>query len=228
MSERLHPRKRWVLWGVIALFTGAGLTSLNYLVYYRSTNHLIALVDGYIHIGTATLPPGPGRGGWHIRPNATTEFTMIWWWMPNYGKKWVQVPLWMPASVLFLLAARSQWITLPNRTIRGAVALLLALGWTIIVLFASAHMISLGIYRGDDLPEEVQELFFAIGLVLTVSIVKPLYALLSPRSSEAAEANCATCGYDLHGNVSDRCPECGTPFSLVATDLDEGNVDVIE
>jgi hypothetical protein len=27
---------------------------------------------------------------------------------------------------------------------------------------------------------------------------------------------CVTCGYNLIGNVSGRCPECGTPIALAA------------
>jgi hypothetical protein len=30
--------------------------------------------------------------------------------------------------------------------------------------------------------------------------------------ARGAKGRCTTCGYDLHGNVSGRCPECGTTF----------------
>lgn len=33
------------------------------------------------------------------------------------------------------------------------------------------------------------------------------------RSAERAEGSCGTCGYNLTGNVSGVCPECGTPVT---------------
>jgi hypothetical protein len=40
---------------------------------------------------------------------------------------------------------------------------------------------------------------------------------LRPRAQAAgAHPLCATCGYDLFGGVSDRCPECGTPIDAGA------------
>ena len=36
-------------------------------------------------------------------------------------------------------------------------------------------------------------------------------ALLWRRGQQVPPGHCHTCGYDLTGNVSGRCPECGTP-----------------
>jgi hypothetical protein len=52
----------------------------------------------------------------------------------------------------------------------------------------------------------------------------PLYVLLPPllvgawllRGRRYKAPLCRHCGYDLTGNVSGRCPECGTPVAMVA------------
>jgi hypothetical protein len=39
-----------------------------------------------------------------------------------------------------------------------------------------------------------------------------VYAFCRDRNERPAEGCCRSCGYDLRGNVSGICPECGTPI----------------
>jgi hypothetical protein len=49
-------------------------------------------------------------------------------------------------------------------------------------------------------------------LCLSASGIGLLFAILYARSSPAERLRaCLRCGYDLKGNTSGRCPECGTP-----------------
>ena len=48
------------------------------------------------------------------------------------------------------------------------------------------------------------------GLLLWFAIVRPVMR----RRRVCTEGRCAQCGYDLTGNVSGRCPECGVAVSL--------------
>jgi hypothetical protein len=67
--------------------------------------------------------------------------------------------------------------------------------------------------------------FFAQGAVMAQIWALPLALLLSwmwtppfrePGSAEGSPRNCSGCGYDLTGNVSGRCPECGA--AILATE----------
>ena len=45
--------------------------------------------------------------------------------------------------------------------------------------------------------------------ILVAAVVGAPFAML--RRPPVLEGHCVSCGYDLRGNVSGRCPECGTP-----------------
>lgn len=46
---------------------------------------------------------------------------------------------------------------------------------------------------------------------LAVLLVSMMYSLVTPcKHRRHRPGSCAACGYDLTGNVSGRCPECGT------------------
>ncbi len=52
---------------------------------------------------------------------------------------------------------------------------------------------------------------------LTIPLYVPLFIFVLPtaflwwRDHRRPKGHCQNCGYDLTGNVSGRCPECGTP-----------------
>jgi len=56
-----------------------------------------------------------------------------------------------------------------------------------------------------------------------VAVVLVVWAALVRRHWRAptAPGACATCGYNLTGNVSGRCPECGTP--VPSSDVEKGD-----
>jgi hypothetical protein len=42
-----------------------------------------------------------------------------------------------------------------------------------------------------------------------------LFVRLTARQRNSGNPNCPTCGYNLTGNLSGTCPECGTPLPKV-------------
>jgi len=47
-------------------------------------------------------------------------------------------------------------------------------------------------------------------------IVGPAIMLLAIRTRGIPPGHCQSCGYDLEGNTSGKCPECGTPLETEA------------
>ncbi len=58
-------------------------------------------------------------------------------------------------------------------------------------------------------PVVVQYRFVAVSCWVPVLTVSVMYLAISLRHGSHGEESCARCGYDLTGNVSGRCPECG-------------------
>jgi hypothetical protein len=58
-------------------------------------------------------------------------------------------------------------------------------------------------------PEPGRFTIFVAVLAFPACTVAGLPFLLSPSNSESI-GHCKKCGYDLTGNVSGRCPECGS------------------
>ncbi len=68
--------------------------------------------------------------------------------------------------------------------------------------------------RGDVFSQSVTTAFFGLvawGVVCLVLLPVALCALLWLRRRRFPPGHCQRCGYDLTGNVSGRCPECGAP-----------------
>lgn len=83
---------------------------------------------------------------------------------------------------------------------------------------ATARPPPTGVYWGPSLPEFGVEFslwprFLRIPLWLPFVFVAVPIAFLWWVDRLALPGFCAACGYDLTGNVSGRCPECGTPTS---------------
>jgi hypothetical protein len=65
----------------------------------------------------------------------------------------------------------------------------------------------------------VPRVFFELRLphwFLIVVFAPPLVLRLMVRRRRAKDGMCQTCGYNLTGNVSGVCPECGKPIALKA------------
>ncbi len=64
-----------------------------------------------------------------------------------------------------------------------------------------------------------QWMFPTLTLIAMVAFIAALHAIgrrASLRSRFASMAVCASCNYDLTGNLSGRCPECAAPIALAA------------
>ena len=52
---------------------------------------------------------------------------------------------------------------------------------------------------------------FVAGLAAPLAVI---VILISARRSRSSRAECPRCGYNLTGNRSGRCPECGRPLEV--------------
>jgi hypothetical protein len=77
---------------------------------------------------------------------------------------------------------------------------------------SSAYGIELPVFRNDREPTETS-LFLKIPIlmILPVFAVPTVFAWYRDHRRDLAE-HCVGCGYNLTGNVSGVCPECGTPL----------------
>ncbi len=87
-----------------------------------------------------------------------------------------------------------------------------------LVLFPLGGLLTLeAVDRSTDFISATRGLHDRVVLLLAAAVWVPLYAVLMVRAVLAARRTyrrehglCVNCGYDLTGNVSGRCPECGT------------------
>ncbi|MHC4444556.1 MAG: hypothetical protein ACYTA5_18315 [Planctomycetota bacterium] len=82
----------------------------------------------------------------------------------------------------------------------------------------------LGIYNNTEVavtsipgtvPAKYYYCTFPVWLLLVVSLVYPATFIIYTRSRKnyrKKKGVCLKCGYNLFGNVTNICPECGTPF----------------
>jgi hypothetical protein len=52
--------------------------------------------------------------------------------------------------------------------------------------------------------------FWLVAALLLAPVLAPIVVRRAVRARRAKKGRCANCGYNLTGNVSGRCPECGT------------------
>jgi hypothetical protein len=177
----------------------------------------------------------PARAGWCIASYAGAP-NLLWWVDAQTSKSWqgISVPLWMlylPIAALAALAwyldralvrTHCQWLLTwltpkqPNR-----------LGFRVVAIFWVVHVVALFIvvmvfealyvffvgYQRDALIFRLVEnasvlLFWSApvwGLLWAWIYVRMLNSLFRRRPG----IYCMACGYDLTGNVTGRCPECG-------------------
>ena len=78
------------------------------------------------------------------------------------------------------------------------------------------------------LPPTAQwQLIFPAWSLLVVTSIPPglLLALALARRRRKQRGLCATCGYDLRGNTSGVCPECGTPVASTVREIQSPRTD---
>lgn len=184
-------------------------------------------------------PPRPGWG--HGRLGGSPK---LYWWIVSGGNKycrWVIVPLWMPFVVLSI-PTTVLWYrdrkSIPEALRRFSVWMTprwpkKVTFWRV-VLFCVIHIAAL--FSGLFIFEKTYNFFvehpsdhpvYPIVELLVVILFwsTPLWAvlwawlwtrLLNWLFRRQPGQRCRTCGYDLTGNVSGRCPECGTQLAADA------------
>jgi hypothetical protein len=145
--------------------------------------------------------------------------------------KWwdsVQIPLWIP---LFFLAVPSVWLWRRDRyKTRAALdrigrklcpAVPVRITFRLIAVcfaihFAFVFMLGTLLRRYGETDYLLMVVVEGIRiLTIAMPVLAPLWAWLIVRYRNrllrkfGSQTNCAGCGYDLTGNISGRCPECG-------------------
>jgi len=70
------------------------------------------------------------------------------------------------------------------------------------------HWFNFNAHRRDN--SRNIEFEFPVGLITAIAAILPLVSLLPKLRMRPPRAHCRTCGYNLTGNSSGICPECGT------------------
>jgi hypothetical protein len=125
----------------------------------------------------------------------------------HWSMIWINVPMFLLAALLGALVG----LLLPRRWLRYSLVCGLAflatpqaLAWALGVHYYQLYG-SLYISPYDIAPLPILLLVAGLGSRLRPAPVLP--------------GHCRTCGYDLTGNVSGLCPECGTRSASVPTDV---------
>jgi hypothetical protein len=181
----------------------------------------------------------PPRPGWSVARYGGRP-SLCWWILSAGNKSWesISVPLW-PAFVVVALPAAILWHR-DRRNIRATLHRLSLwltpirpkkVTFWLVVLFCALHLVS--VISGFALFELTYNFFTEYRLgdrlypILERSLViliwtTPLWGitwalawvqLRNRLFRRQPAAHCLACGYDLTGNVSGRCPECGTAIS---------------
>lgn len=149
------------------------------------------------------------------------------------------------ACVVGLMVLRGSWHD-PPRLGKEAktstiVSVCTGLLMTFVMLCVTAILVLLQAYRESATPSPLRglpwgpppapqpnTLLLVIALAAAVAAVIALYVALrlvrwdlARQRPPTGHPPCPTCGYDLHGNVTGRCPECGTTIDT-AEDLGGG------
>lgn len=186
---------------VIAMLLSIGavlaLVSLNKVV-----NHSEAFQDNFtvVAIGPTTAPaPPPPKINWRT--------DVPWGWIGVVLTGWA---FWF---VVFAFVGRGQWVRGFSRMYRVLVA------GTVLELLITIPIDVQIRRRTNCYCGEGTFFSLAIGLTAVLWAFGPGVAILfliRQRQRLLEAGRCLQCGYSLQGLESDRCPECGTRFNVVA------------
>ncbi len=86
------------------------------------------------------------------------------------------------------------------------------------ILFAVAA----GMFRSIDRwnPDVIQVLLFTAAAIISAAWARSIYITMRWQTIQPEDTVCHHCGYDLTGNVSGRCPECGTSTGVHALEAE--------
>jgi len=223
VAAHLYSARRCVDWTEPESRFGAGLSPGSLYYWWRPPGWKLS------------EDPFAASPGWSVTPYGDSP--SVRWWTDVYQAKsyhGVAIPVWMPVLPVAVLAALAWfrdracvrarwrkwlvWLT-PTRPKR--------MGFWLVAGFCVVHVVALMacvwsfdilygffFYHRRDDPvyaalERIAPLLLwstpAWALLWAWLYVRTLNALLRRRPG----VHCAACGYDLTGNVSGRCPECG-------------------
>jgi hypothetical protein len=135
-------------------------------------------------------------------------------WIPLVAFLSLGSALWFPAR----LAKHSRWLPRSTKTRRRVSALCLILSPIALVLHALSIAWLVRYFLRVDVGPDAW--FYGLSVFLTTVSLALLHRCLSLRREPLSLSRCAHCGYDLTGNVSGVCPECGraATHSIVGRD----------
>ena len=167
------------------------------------------------------------RHGWHlVRPwqNAhrvdAMHDVLLWdgvgaWQIANMSWRWTVVPLWPLMVVLASCGAR---LFVPRRggyaARRAVIVGTLTRALAIVAVLALAYgPVDRWLSGRGVLGQRAWPLYVATH-ILSVAVVACWAACRLRRQLALLQGGCWVCGYNLTGNVSGICPECGTPIRV--------------
>lgn len=89
------------------------------------------------------------------------------------------------------------------------VFMFVALGFALLLVFGCFLELVCPSFKAEPSFMSVLIASFAVSLFMSLRIAMLTYSLLRWRVIETGELYCSKCDYNLKGNVSGRCPECG-------------------
>lgn len=220
----LYSTRHAAMWHSDDLRVGAGLAQGALYVSWRP-HAWDPNAEGY--------PPTPG---WTVARYGSAP-PLVWWVELPRGASWhgVSIPLWMLIALAAIAAAvawhrdraavrervRALWVWLtPTREKRLSLRLVAAcfvvhvLALVLVIMaFEALYAFFTDARANDPLRAVAWRMFVAL---FALSPAFPLlWAWIYVRSLNALfrrlrAGHCGACGYDLTGNLSGRCPECGT------------------
>lgn len=168
----------------------------------------LALVSVLTHLGyLIAIGTGAAR-----EPLAWQDGTPEWL-PPPLALVWACPTLGCFASLASLQLLRRQQRRNNTLSLRIPAVTQLAIALVILVLVFNAMFEPWWFIAWSELWRPRTSAFAALTLwIILVISALPSMVLLIPHPGTARRGHCRTCGYDLTGNVSGQCPECGSPI----------------
>jgi len=209
MSEQRQSRAKWVWLVLSCLFVIWWVMSTVSGCSYRGKTRKFICARG--RVVSVWMPET------NLEHYSNERSRLSVWWDGISGIREIRIdplvvrpdymlPLWMPA-VLCILFAVSYWrVRIRQRLLRFITVFALAAAFALFVFFVELSICQLleGRSREASLGRLIAVLVFAA--LAFFAFARWLHVRLSP---VVRRGYCPLCGFNLRGNVSDRCPECG-------------------
>lgn len=224
----------WVAWSVCAVMVAAWIGTANLYIRYISSRWSGEFGCGILRF---SYHSSPGRHyGWEVYPGLATvitdrSFGFAWpqvrQWTTRRGTVWeASVSVWLPTLIIIsgvLMLAQRNRSRRPQDRCKHCLAAGVhlrngccaeCLAASVVAVVAIALLAIAVAYAFSPLMNQVATIAFGWVITLVCVFFPPaiLRACHRRRWKELSTGYCRKCGYDLTGNVSGRCPECGTAW----------------